>query len=266
MTQLNATHAIAGWKVYTHVPGRWWLDDHDAGVPQVGNAFLERVGQLGGHKIVCVHKGFGALFGAGEADYASPIDVGSAAKNHPDLRFVVYHSGYETGVPEGPYAPSTAHQGINRLVTTLLDNGIGPGHNVYAELGSTWWLTMRNPTQAAHVLGKLLKYLGPDNILWGTDSIWYGSPQDQIQAFRAFQISPQLQEQHGYPSLTAEIKRKILGYNAATLYGVRPITTRCPFSRQDLETVRQALPGPNRTYGPTTSAAVRELFRTHGIA
>jgi len=39
-------------------------------------------------------------------------------------------------------------------------------------------------------------------VLWGTDSIWYGSPQDQIQAFRAFEITPEFQERFGYPALT----------------------------------------------------------------
>ena len=57
-------------------------------------------------------------------------------------------------------------------------------------------------------------------MLWGTDSLWYGSPQDQIQAFRAFEISPELQERYGYPALTPEVKRKILGGNALALYGV----------------------------------------------
>ena len=65
----------------------------------------------------------------------------------------------------------------------------GNPRNVYAELGSTWRFVMRDPDQAAHLLGKLLKTFGEDRVLWGTDSIWYGSPQDQIQAFRAFQIS-----------------------------------------------------------------------------
>ena len=48
---------------------------------------------------------------------------------------------------------------------------------------------MRDPDSAAHAMGKLFKHVGEDNVLWGTDSIWYGSPQDQIQAFRTFQIS-----------------------------------------------------------------------------
>ena len=56
---------------------------------------------------------------------------------------------------------------------------------MYAELGSTWFLMLRRPVEAAHVLGKLLLAVGPDRIVWGTDSIWYGSPQPLIDAFRA---------------------------------------------------------------------------------
>ena len=41
--------------------------------------------------------------------------------------------------------------------------------------------------------------MGEDRVLWGTDAIWYGSPQPQIMAFRAFEISPEFQEQFGYP-------------------------------------------------------------------
>jgi hypothetical protein len=80
---------------------------------------------------------------------------------------------------------------------------------------------MRDPTKAAHVLGKLLVAVGPDRILWGTDSLWYGSPQDQIQAFRAFEIAPELQEEFGYPALRDKDKKRIFGLNAAKLYGVK---------------------------------------------
>jgi uncharacterized protein len=60
---------------------------------------------------------------------------------------------------------------VNRLITSMRRAGIGPNENVYAELGSTWWYVMRYPVQAAHVLGKLLKYVGEDNVLWGTVSV-----------------------------------------------------------------------------------------------
>src|SRR5207249_249614 len=86
-------------------------------------------------------------------------------------------------------------------------------------------------TTAAHVLGKLLKFVGEDNVVWGTDCIFYGSPQDQIQAFRSFHISDEFQDRYGYPKLTREIKNKVLGLNAARLYGVEPITTRARWSR-----------------------------------
>ena len=58
------------------------------------------------------------------------------------------------------------------------------------------------------MLGKLLVAVGPDNVVWGTDSIWYGSPQTQIEAFRAFEITPEFQERFGYPALTPELKRR----------------------------------------------------------
>ena len=70
---------------------------------------------------------------------------------------------------------------------------------------------MRYPDQAAHFLGKLLRYVGEDNVLWGTDCLFYGSPQPMIQAMRAFQISAEFQERYGYPKLTKELKAKILG-------------------------------------------------------
>ena len=63
-------------------------------------------------------------------------------------------------------------------------------------------------------------------MLWGTDSIWYGSPQDQIQAFRTFQIAPQLRERFGYAEITPSLRAKIFGLNAARVYGLSPAEVR----------------------------------------
>jgi uncharacterized protein len=79
---------------------------------------------------------------------------------------------------------------------------------------------LRRPREAAHVLGKLLATLGPERIVWGTDSCWYGSPQPLIDAFRAFRIPVAMQEQFGYPALTDDTKERILSANAQELYGV----------------------------------------------
>jgi len=245
MREVAAAHPVSAWKMYTHLPGPgWWLDDHEPGAAQVGDAVIRQAVELGIPRIA-VHKGLAG------GRYASPVDIGPAAKRHPDVDFLVYHSGYQTGMTEGPYTAATRGQGSNRLVASVLDSGVPPNSNVYAELGSTWWQVMRNPTEAAHVLGKLLRYVGVDNVLWGTDSIFYGSPQDQIQAFRAFQISPELQERYSYPELTAELKAKVLGRNAARVYDVEPVARRCEFTRTELAEIRRTLPGGNRTYGPT---------------
>jgi predicted TIM-barrel fold metal-dependent hydrolase len=247
---------VRGWKTFTHFPsGRgWWLDDHDPALPQVGGPFLEQVSLLE-RPVVLIHKGL-----SGGNRYGSPVDVGPAASAHPDVTFIVYHSGFEVATREGPYRDDG--RGVNRLLASLDKAGIGAGGNVYAELGTTWWNLMRRPDEAAHVLGKLLVALGEDNIVWGTDSIFYGSPQDQIEAFRAFSISPEFQERFGYPALTPAIKRKILGENAARIYGLEAITTKLLFSPAELAQIRAELPHPHRTYGPTTSAEVA-AFRSH---
>jgi len=259
-----ADHPIAAWKVFTHYPDVWdgsgngWrLDDADPSLPQVGERFIERSLELG-VDIVCVHKGL-----PGSSRLSTPNDIGPAARKHPAMRFVVYHSGYESDFVEGPYTRATANVGINRLITSMRRAGVGPNENVYAELGTTWWNVMRDPDQAAHVLGKLLRYVGEDNVVWGTDCLFYGSPQDQIQAMRSFQIAPELRERHGYPRLTREMRAKILGLNGARLYGVDPVTVPCEFTRRELADLRPRLPLRNAVYGPTTPAAAAAFRDAH---
>ena len=102
-----------------------------------------------------------------------------------------------------PTTPGAPNGGVDRLLESVREAGIGPGGNVYAELGSTWRNLMGDPDQAAHLLGQAdRRRSGPSNVLWGTDSIWYGSPQDQIEAFRAFEITAEAQERFGYAPLT----------------------------------------------------------------
>ena len=225
MEELARSHPVSAWKVYTHSPGPSWRLDRG-----VGTTFVEKARSLRIPR-VCVHKGF-----SGGDPAASPDDIGPAAKQFPDVHFIVYHSGYEPGRTEGPYSETGG--GSNRLIRSMQRAGICPNTNVYAELGSTWFNVLRDPTEAAHILGKLLKFVGEDNVVWGTDSIWYGWPQGQIQAFRAFEISAELQERFGYPALTPAVKAKVLGLNAARVYRVDPKTVKCELTRDELAQIR----------------------------
>ena len=71
-----------------------------------------------------------------------------------------------------------------------------------------------------HMLGQMIQVAGADHILWGTDSIWGGSPQSQIERLRRLKMPDELMEKYKYPELTDEIKNQILGLNAAKLFGI----------------------------------------------
>jgi len=231
MQALKEEQKIAAWKVYTQFGG-WRLDDEAIGIP-----FIEKARELD-VKLVCAHKGL-SQFGL-DPSVSSADDIGVVAPMFPDVDFLVYHSGFEVNVPEGPYDQNSV-QGVDTLVRAVLENEIGKQGNVYAELGSTWRFLMTQPDAAAHVLGKLLLHLGEDRILWGTDSIWYGTPQDQISAFRTFEIPQSMQEMYGYPPLTTEAKAKILGLTAAGVYGVDVEATRCAIREDDVSMAKLAI-------------------------
>ena len=215
MDELASRHRISAWKTYTQWgPGpdaRGFFMDDEPGI-----RMIEKARALGVRNIA-IHKGL--AFGPKSYEHSTCVDIGRVAKRYPDVNFLIYHSGYVAGQKEGPYDAAKT-DGIDALVTSLLANDVKPGSNVYAELGSTWRFLMRDPDSAAHGLGKLLRYCGEGNVLWGTDSIWYGSPQDQIQAFRTFQIAPELRQKHGYPEITPALRAKVFGLNALRVYAI----------------------------------------------
>lgn len=249
MDELAEKWKVSAWKTYTQwgPDGKgFWLNDPDSGIP-----FLEKARALG-IKNIAVHKGI--PFGPQSYEHSRSDDIGVVAKMYPDLNFLVYHSGFVPGKAETAFEPGAGKDGIDALVQSLLDNGVSANSNVYADLGSTWRMLMQDPDSAAHGMGKLLRYVGEDNVIWGTDSIWYGSPQDQIQAFRAFQISEALRENHGYPEITPELRAKVFGLNALKPYGIDK-TAISKAQAADRVAIRKAVaksePDPHfLTFGP----------------
>lgn len=215
---------IDAWKMYTGAElgeKSWFLDDEKVAYP-----FWEKTRKLG-IKNCCVHKGL--PLGAFNEKACTPNDLEKAAKDWPDLNFIVYHSGYRggfwigSGTGEKVIDKSTNDPQeipwISEIFRILKRN---PDiKNIYFELGSTFaQLSGSNPEKCCHMLGQMIQTAGADHILWGTDSIWNGSPQSQIERLRRLKMPEKLMEKYKYPELTAEIKDQILGLNAAKLFGI----------------------------------------------
>lgn len=244
MEEMHERYGVAGWKLYP----AWgpdgvgfWMDDPE------GLAVIEKGRELG-VKIFCIHKGL--PIPGFDVVHNYPWDIGRVAAMFPDCHFIVYHSAICAGQDgfcdpgEGPYDPNAPREslgGIDTLLRSLEENGVGPNANVYGELGSCWANVMNDPAMAEHAIGKLLKHVGEDNVLWGTDSIVTTPAQAQIEAFRAFQISAENREQYDYPELTGELKGKVFGRNAAAVFDVDPEQERCRVDQNQIEVVRREI-------------------------
>jgi len=181
---------------------------------------------------VCVHKG---LFPPSTTkqfpnllQYADVRDVGKAAKDFPDLNFIIYHSGFRfTGGAHMTGWEQFEQTGRIDWVTDLAEIPQKYGvKNVYGDLGQIFaQSTLAEPRLCAAMMGQLVKGLGADHIVWGSDAVWTGAPQWQIEGLRRLEIPAQMQEKYGFAPLGAAdgpVKNAIFGGNSARLYGYTP--------------------------------------------
>jgi predicted TIM-barrel fold metal-dependent hydrolase len=248
---------IDSWKMYTGAElgeKAWFMDDEKIAYP-----FWEKTKKLG-VKNLCVHKGLPlSVF---NEKGCTPLDLEKAAKDWPDLNFIVYHSGFRgtgwLGAGTGDKvkdANKNDPQEIPWVSDILRILRRNPGiKNIYFELGTTFnVLSMYAPEACMHMLGQMLQTAGADHILWGTDSIWNGSPQSQIERFRRLKIKDALIDKYKYPQLTAAVKEQILGLNAARLYGIDVKAKRQAIKADKLTQLREEFrqnPQPSNTqYG-----------------
>lgn len=241
-------HKPDGWKGYTlgdpfqdsQYP--WRLDDEKLMYPA-----YERM-QQSGIRNVCIHKGLLP------DDYERKVkhwrhamvdDVGKAARDWPGLNFIIYHSGFRPLLTSpDPLLAQFDTTGRIDWITDLAEVPAKFGvSNVYAELGTTFGAcAVTHPKLAAALLGQLIQKMGSDHVLWGTDSVWYGSPQWQIEALRRIEIPHEMQQTHGFAALGAAdgpVKTAILGGNATRLFKLEAeAAADAPWQRDHLSQVR----------------------------
>jgi uncharacterized protein len=245
MERQNKTLKINSWKMYPGSQigvGPYWLDDEKVSYP-----FWERTRKLG-IKNICIHKGL--PLGLFNEEHCHPRDVEKVAKDFPDLNFIIYHSGWHptARLTEAQRGNAQYIPWISELMDIVKRNNL---RNVYFELGSTWNGTSAGrPEVAMHLFGQLLNLGMENNIIWGTDSIWGGSPQSQIERFRRFQISDEVANKYGYKQVTPELKAKVFGLNAARIYKVDVKAKRAAIKTDKIAAQReeyQQNPQPSNT-------------------
>jgi len=237
-------YGIDSWKWYCHTdPGRsgngFQLDDEKMSYP-----FYEKSKQLG-LKVFSVHKGFSAQSRT-LGHLANPKDVEKAALDHPDLTFVIYHSALQHDPYsareefKNSYDAATGDFAWHDVLMKIKERN-PKLTNVYPEIGSSFGLlAVENPEMCQHLIGRNVKLYGADHVIWGTDCLWWGSPQWVIDAFKRFQITDEMCEKWGYTKLTHEDKAKIFGLNAAKIYGVNADEKRKNIPKDELSKLKVA--------------------------
>ena len=158
--------------------------------------------------------------------YADVSDIGRAAKDWPQLNFLVYHSGYRWvgGNPADGMAEFD-QTGRSSWTSDLAEIPEKYGvTNVYGDLGQLFaWTSVAEPRLAAALMGMLIKGLGVDRVVWGTDAVWTGAPQWQIEGLRRLEIPEDMQKKYGFTPLgpaDGAVKTAVFSGNSARLYGI----------------------------------------------
>jgi uncharacterized protein len=156
--------------------------------------YLEKCQELG---ITNIHVHKGPTIWPLNKDAFDVADVDDVATAFPELTFIVEHVGL-------PRLEDFCWIGVQEP-------------NVYGGLAVAMPFIYTRPRYFARVLGELLYWLGADRILFASDyAIWH--PKWIVEAFVDFEMPEDMVSEFG--ELTTDIKRKVLGVNAARLYDI----------------------------------------------
>lgn len=175
-----------------HVDGGWRCDDRELAYP-----LYERCLDLG-VDVVQFHKGF--PFGLMNVEQLSPVDLQAPARDFPDMTFVIHHLAL-------PYFEETV-------------NIASRFPNVVLSLASNLAGCLIEPRQVQKQVGRLLRDVGVDKLLWASDAALLGPPRPYLEAFLDMTIADDLRDGYGYPQITRDDKERILGLNFARIMGL----------------------------------------------
>ncbi len=223
----------------------WRLDDEALMYP-----FYEKAVKSG-ITTLCIHKGllpadYETSIPGGAWKFAAVDDVPKAAKDWPQMNFVIYHAALRPFL-ENPDKDLAEFEstGYMRWVSDLASIPAKYGvSNVYADVGTSFAVSaVTAPRFCAAMMAVLIKGLGHEHVFWGTDSVWYGSPQWQIEAFRRLEVPEDMQRKYGFAPLgpaNGAVKAAILGGNAASFYKLQRHAENDPRHSDGIARMKQA--------------------------
>lgn len=169
--------------------------------------YLEACEKLG---ITNIHVHKGPTIIPLDRDAFDVADVDHVATDFPKLNFIVEHCGL-------PRLDDFCWIAVQEA-------------NVYGGLAVALPFIHPRKDYFTNVISELLFWLGEDRLLFGSDyGIW--TPRWLVEAFMEYELPEQVQKDKGV-SLTLESKKKILGLNAARLYGIDVEAQKAKISAQ----------------------------------
>lgn len=172
----------------------WRCDDREIAYPM-----YEKALDLG-IKVIQFHKGFPIT--RSPLDQLSPLDLERAIRDFPDLTFAIHHLAL-------PFFEECVYIAARYP-------------NVVLVLSGTMHLPFLAPWDFKNYMGRLLRDIGSERLLWGSEAPLTGNPTPALNWFWNMEIDDELQNRHGYPQITDVDKRRILGLNQARLFDIVP--------------------------------------------
>ena len=223
---------IDAWKMYTGAElgeKAWFLDDEKVAYP-----FWERTQKLG-IKNLCVHKGL--PLGAFNEKACTPLDLEKAAKDWPDLNFIVYHSGYprhRLARPRHRRARSSTRRPTTRRRSPGSATSSASSSRTRRSRTSTSSWAARSSSSRRATPTTLPAHARPDDPgrrrrphpLGHRLDLGRQPAEPDRAAAPAEDEADELIEKYKYPELTDEVKDQIFGLNAAKLFGIDPKAKR----------------------------------------